>query len=133
VILLDTHVLLWLDSGQRRLGAVAQRAVDDARSAAMLWISVVTFWEVALHVRKGRVELALPPDQCRLDILATEVGEIELDGAMAIDAATLPDFHPDPADRMIVATARAAGATLVTADEQILAWPRPLARLDARR
>jgi PIN domain nuclease of toxin-antitoxin system len=133
VILLDTHVLVWLDTGARQLGPLAQRAVDAARSAAMLWVSAVTFWEVALHVRKGRIELALPPQQWRLDILATEVGEIELDGAMAVDAATLPGFPPDPADRMIVPTARAAGASLGTADAAILAWQGELARLDTRR
>jgi PIN domain nuclease of toxin-antitoxin system len=51
-----------------------------------------------------------------------------LDGAIAHGATELPDLHPDPADRFIVATALTLGATLLTADQAILSWPGPLRR-----
>jgi PIN domain nuclease of toxin-antitoxin system len=57
---------------------------------------------------------------------------LPLGGGTCMAAAQLQNFHADPADRFIVATSQAIGATLVTADQRILAWPGPLDRHDAR-
>ena len=66
-------------------------------------------------------------------MLAEGVREVPVDGEVAIAAAELPDFHKDPADRLIVASARDEGARLLTADRQILGWAGMLARVDARQ
>ena len=68
----------------------------------------------------------------RMDLLKEGLIEIPVDGDIGIRANALPDFHSDPADRIIVATAM-SGHRLVTADERILSWDGSLARLDARQ
>jgi PIN domain nuclease of toxin-antitoxin system len=75
----------------------------------------------------------LPTPEWRASLLAEGMREVPLDGEIAIAAVGLPDFHKDPADRLIVATALDEGARLVTSDTRILAWPGPLARIDARQ
>lgn len=122
MILLDTHVLVWLDMGSTRLGKKALRLIDTALAHDELAVSSMSFWEVAMLTRKGRVELQGEVSGWRKELLGKGVREIPLHGGMAIRAGELPDFHGDPADRMIVATALETSASLVTADERILAW-----------
>ena len=132
LILLDTHVLIWLDQDDHRLGPATNRVIDVALVAVRLAVSAITFWEVALLVAKGRLALASSAMAWRRDVLGHGAIELPVDGAGGVRAAELVAFHADPADRFIVATALAHDATLLTADERILAWPGPLRRLDAR-
>ena len=132
LILLDTHVLIWLDQDDQRLGPETNRLIDTGLAAARLAVSAITFWEVALLVAKGRLALASSAMAWRRDVLGHGMVELPVDGAGGVRAAELPAFHADPADRFIVATALAHDATLLTADERILAWPGSLRRLDAR-
>ena len=83
-----------------------------------------------LH-EKGRMTLLRDIGSWRMDLLKEGLIEIPVDGDIGIRANALPDFHADPADRIIVATAM-GGHRLVTADERILGWDGNLARLDAR-
>ncbi len=83
-------------------------------------------------MRKQRLTLVTPAANWRDIVLRLGISEIPLTGAIAIAAANL-DLHPDPADRFIVATALDHGATLLTADEKILAWPGMLLRQDPRQ
>jgi PIN domain nuclease of toxin-antitoxin system len=92
----------------------------------------ISFWEIALLVRKGRLRLIQSLGAWRRDLLKRGVIELPLGGATCIAAGQLEHFHADPVDRLIVATAQELGATLVTADEKILAWPGRLDRRDAR-
>ncbi len=87
---------------------------------ALLWLD-----------RCGRVNLQQSPEGWRFDWLRAGLEKIVLDGSVALGAVALEAFHPDPADRFIVATALARGATLVTADRAILEWPGALLRCDA--
>lgn len=82
---------------------------------------------------RGRIDLHQSPQSWRLDWLKAGLEEIPLDGAHALAASALEAFHADPADRFIVATALARDATLVTADQAILAWPGPLLNQPACR
>jgi PIN domain nuclease of toxin-antitoxin system len=86
-----------------------------------------------MQAARGRIALEPSVDRWRLRVLGLGIQEVTLTGDIAIAAARLPDFHADPADRIIVATGMAAGATLVTADDRILGWPGKLKRHDARR
>ena len=81
---------------------------------------------------KGRIDLGSDMRAWRTRLLKDGLVEIPVDGDIAIRANGLTDFHADPADRLIVATAL-GGHTLVTADERILSWSGRLDRLDARR
>lgn len=131
LILLDSHVLIWLASGDKRLGRRARVAADRALVDGKLAASVVSFWEVALLVAKRRLRLELPPQAWRELLLRSGLVEIEVDGEIAIAAAQIGEFHDDPADRFIVATASRAGATLLTSDQRILDWKGSLRRQDA--
>lgn len=131
MILLDTHALLWLDRDDPALGATSRERIAAAWSSGEVAVSAISFWEVAMLAARGRVSLRQPPQSWRLDWLQAGLEEIALDGSVALGAVALEAFHPDPADRFIVATALARGATLLTADRAILEWPAALLRCDA--
>ena len=84
-------------------------------------------------LRKGRLSLAIDLDVWRSDLLRSGVSEIPVSGDIGARAADLGDFHADPADRLIVATAMRVGADLYTADRRILDWSGPVQRTDASR
>ena len=79
---------------------------------------------------KGRIDFPEEVGAWRRELLGAGIREIAVDGEVGIRAARLPDFHADPADRVIVATAQ-TGHTLITADRQILEWNGTLRRIDA--
>jgi PIN domain nuclease of toxin-antitoxin system len=132
LILLDTHVLWWLDQDLPSLGSKALVAADDALTFEELVVSAISFCEIASLIRRGRLVLEQASADWRDELLRQRLLECPVDGAIALAAVDLADMHRDPADRIIVATALALDATLLTADERILAWPGPLRRCDAR-
>lgn len=132
MILLDTHVLIWLDEGSPRLGGEARRRIDEALAEEALAVSAISFWEVAMLRAKGRITLDMEVTRWRVELLAAGLIELPVGGGVGIAAAELSSFHGDPADRLIVATAVEESAVLVTADERILEWTGDVERLDAR-
>ncbi len=132
MILLDTHALLWLNEGSPRLGPGARQTADKASRESRLAVSAVSFWEAAVLVERGRVELDKPTEVWRQELLRSGLIEIPLDGRIAITAIGLPGLHGDPADRFIAATAILNEARLITADRRLLNWSGPLECLDAR-
>lgn len=131
MMLLDTHVLVWLDAGSDKLGKRARRAIESAFEADELAICSISFWELAMLQQKGRI--ALPPLRAwREELLDMGLREITVDGEIGLGAAELRDFHPDPADRLIVASAMRRNAVLVSADARILEWQASLERVDAK-
>lgn len=133
VILLDTHVLIWMDADDDRLGIRCRRAIEQAWQDGQVAVSAISFWESAMLHARGRIELPCPASDWRRAWLSAGLAEIALDGAIATSAAGLDHPHRDPADRFILATALHRQATLVTADVQLLAWGDAPALLDARR
>ena len=121
MILLDTHVLIWAVEGDRRLGAKAATAIEEARRSDRIGISAITPWEIALLVEKGRLRLALDVGAWVDRALGAQgVGLLPIEPPIALDAVRLPgDFHADPADRFIIATARHWRIPLATADRAI--------------
>ena len=116
--------------GDDRLGSLASREIERAWQSDELAVSAISFWEVAMLVDKGRIKLANDVRAWRHEHLEAGVVEIPVDGEIGIRAVGLADFHADPADRLIVATAL-AGHRLVTSDRRILEWPGRLSRLNA--
>ena len=131
MILLDTHVLLWIRLGSPRVGPQTRRRVENALPVREVAISAVSFWEIAMLVRRGRLAVHLDPAAWRRQLLDEGLVELPVDGELATRAGSLTDLHGDPADRIIVATAL-SGHQLMTADRRILEWPGELDRLDAR-
>lgn len=133
MIVLDTHVLLWMDQNSSLLGNQARLLIDQAWRVGEVMVSAISFWECAMLVERGRVVLPCDTDKWHADLVDAGVREVALDGCIALSAVALDWDHRDPADRFIVATAIQLNATLLTADEKILAWRGSLARIDARQ
>ena len=131
MIILDTQVLIWDRFGDPRLGRQTSRLIERGVRDGEVAVSAISFWEIALLHEKGRLTLLSDVSAWRLGLLQEGILEIVVDGETGIRANLLTDFHNDPADRLIVATAL-EGHQLVTADRQILEWTGPLDRLDAR-
>lgn len=126
MILLDTHILVWWVNGSTELSASARTAIETERSAiGTLLVSAISAWEIAMLVEKGRLSLDRDVRDW-LDQIALIEGLdfVSVDRAIGIDSVRLPgEFHKDPADRIIVATARKHSASVVTADDKIIGYP----------
>jgi PIN domain nuclease of toxin-antitoxin system len=131
VIVLDTHVLAWVDFEKRRLGRKA-RALLEREWPDRVAVCAISFWEAALLEARGRLKLPAEPREWRAELLASGLLELPVDGEAGIRAVDLGGLPSDPVDRLIVATALCRGAELMTADERLLAWEHPLVRHDAR-
>ena len=122
LLLLDTHVLVWLVEGINLLGAKARSVLQKAADQGTVLVSAITPWEIALLVSKNRLKLnqdLMPWLQEALVQSEATIAPLELEIAGA--STRLPfEMHADPADRILVATARHLGATLVTADRALL-------------
>jgi PIN domain nuclease of toxin-antitoxin system len=123
-LLLDTHVLLWMVGGNPKVSVEARRAIQEAAELGQLYVSAITPWEIALLVSKRRIDLGM-------DVQAWLDAALGLPGIklypllpeIAVASTRLPgEIHNDPADRILVATARHIGATLITADEQLIRY-----------
>jgi PIN domain nuclease of toxin-antitoxin system len=108
--------------GDKKLGRRAVASIDKALPDDEVFVSAISFWEVAMLVERRRLDLDMTVAAFRTLSLRHGIHEEALDGELGIGAAELPDSHADPADRMLVATAILRGLTLVTADDMLLNW-----------
>jgi PIN domain nuclease of toxin-antitoxin system len=119
LIVLDTHALIWFALEPERLSAAAVGAIDSASERA---ISAITAQEVAYQAARKRIELYNPVRIWLGDVLgALEAQALPVTTAIALRAGSLDpaDFHGDPFDRLIYATAVEHDAQLVTADKRL--------------
>ncbi|MGB0910908.1 MAG: type II toxin-antitoxin system VapC family toxin [Nitrospirales bacterium] len=133
MIILDTHVLVWLAEGLPTLGKQARKIADRALADDELSVSAISFWEIALLQQRGRLILEQPIGAWRVRLLELGLHEIPVNGEIGIMATTMKNFHQDPADRFITATALLSGSSLVTADKKILDWSGKVRRFNANR
>lgn len=122
MLVLDTHVWVWLVAGDTTLSPEARRAIEQAAADGAVLVPAIAVWEVAMLEARGRLVLGQPVLQWVEQALSAPGLDLApFSPDVAVESVQLPaPFHDDPADRMIVATARVAGATLVTRDRQIL-------------
>ena len=120
--LLDTHVLIWWLNDRTRLSPAQREVVGAVGPETPLLVSDISLWEVATLHGLGRIRLALPLREWLDKAVAPPlVRRHGISPAVAAEVAALPDsFHRDPADRILVATARVLGATLLTQDRRIV-------------
>jgi PIN domain nuclease of toxin-antitoxin system len=120
--LLDTHVLLWWLEGGKRLSTKQKRAIARASPDQPLAVSDITLWEIATVYQLGRIKLRMPlAHWLEAAVAPPLVQRVGISPAIAAEVAMLPPtFHRDPADRILVATARVLQASLVTSDERIV-------------
>jgi PIN domain nuclease of toxin-antitoxin system len=120
VILVDTHVVVWLAFDQDQISRKARSAIDDARkNADGLAISDVTLLELATLARKGRIHLDISLESFLEEVEARFV-VLPISGRACARAVGFPASYPkDPADRIIGATALVEGLSLLTADREI--------------
>jgi PIN domain nuclease of toxin-antitoxin system len=121
MVLLDTHAILWLDNGDP-LSETAHQAIRQAAVSGGVLVSPVSAWELGLLVKRARITLDLEPlAWFRRFLDGAGVRLVPLSIEAAIRSSFLPDtFHGDPADRLLVATARELDVPLVTRDRRIL-------------
>jgi PIN domain nuclease of toxin-antitoxin system len=122
VIVLDTHAWLWWLAAPERLSGAAREAIDQAPS---IGVSTLSAWEIAMLVARGRISLDRDVSLwVRQGLAGARVESLAPSAEVAVAAGLLDtrSFPGDPVDRLIYATARSAGATLITRDEAIRAF-----------
>jgi PIN domain nuclease of toxin-antitoxin system len=126
VLLVDTHTLIWMVEEAPRLGVQTAEVLNRAGWENRIAVSAITPWEIALLVSKNRIKLGADVMDWIRDALAKPgVRLVPLEPEIAIASTRLPwEMHADPADRILVATTRHLGATLVTADGALLEFAR---------
>ena len=124
MVVLDTQVWLWWNLGTGRLREIQRQAIAD-NEATGLGISAISLWEVAKLVEYGRVELPTEIGSWFDSVLGHPgFSVLPLTPEIAVGSTTLPgEFHSDPFDQIIVATARVHQCSLVTSDRQIIRYP----------
>ena len=126
-LLLDTHYWFWLQVGAAGyLNERAMKAIRTAAEVGALLVSIMSVWEIGMLEAKGRIELATSREEWVKEALATPgLTLAPLTPEIALDSTALPlPFHGDPADRIIVATARGMGAQLLTRDQRLIEYGR---------
>ncbi|WP_420441895.1 type II toxin-antitoxin system VapC family toxin [Candidatus Palauibacter sp.] len=120
--LLDTHILIWWLNDVTRLSPEQREVVESAGADSPLLVSDISLWEVATLYDLGRIQLVVPLREWLNKAVAPPLVRRQgISPAIATELAILPDsFHRDPADRILVATARVFGATLLTHDRRII-------------
>ena len=119
--LLDTHILLWWHEDQKRLSNQQLEVISAASEDCPLQVADISLWEIATLYSLGRIELTIPLREWLEDAVAPPLVRTRgVSPAIAAELNSLPDsFHRDPADRILVATARVYGATVLTNDRRI--------------
>jgi PIN domain nuclease of toxin-antitoxin system len=124
LLLLDTHIWLWEVSALGQLSPSTRMKINDASQFNRLRLSVVSIWEISLLASRARIDLGQPTARWINEASTRSRMVLEpLSPEIAVEAGELPGgFRSDPADLIIVATARITGATLMTRDRRILMY-----------
>ena len=119
-LLIDTHVALWWQTDDRRLGREARRAIA---TADIVWLRAVSGWEASIKAARGRLRLS---ENFRILVAADDFTELPVSLAHTERLMALPPHHADPFDRLLVAQALVERATIVTHDRAIEPYGAPV-------
>lgn len=125
MIVLDTHVWIWWLNDPRTLSATAVKAIEKERLEGSIFVSSISVWEMAMLLARRRLVLSMGIREwvAKCELLPF-LEFVPVSNSIAMRAVDLPGpFHTDPADRIIVATALAKGAFVITKDDKILSYP----------
>ena len=118
-LLLDTHIWIWSLMAPEKLSRRVVKSLEATE--ADLWLSPISIWELVMLVERDRLFLDRPVDQWVRDAMTlAPLREAPVTNEIALESRTILLPHGDPADRLLAATARVLGLTLVTADERLL-------------
>lgn len=126
MIVLDTHVLIWWINETNRLSTKAQKVIENSiDKGTKLLVSSISVWEIFLLFKKGSLKSDMDINAWLAEVESLPFLQfVPVDNAIAAKSVMLAEpFHKDPADRIIVATAREFGATLITSDARIRKYP----------
>lgn len=121
MIVLDTHALVWWIGSPEKLSDKARRVIERTIKTKEVFVSSISIWEIALLSTKGRLTLTMDVERW-IELIEQIPGLqfVPVDNRIALSSVTLPGrLHPDPADRMIISTARFLGARVITSDTKI--------------
>lgn len=119
-VLLDTHVLLWLIEGDRRLPLALQTLLNQV--STQKYVSKISFWELTIKVALGKLKTVLSPALMLEQIASTDALILGLQPAYLQQLEDLPFHHKDPFDRLLIASAMAEDLTLISADRHFQAY-----------
>jgi len=126
-LLLDTHLLLWAAGEPARLPKSARKLLSDP--ANDLIFSAASLWEIAIKRALGRPDFRVEPRLLRRGLLDNGYVELPITSEHALATETLPPFHKDPFDRILVAQAMVEGVTLLTVDSLVAKYPGPVRKV----
>ena len=124
MILLDTHTWIWSHSATKLLSDNVKILIKQTQTDQRA-IASISIWEFAMMVTKGRINVKIDPKRWLNNAIGKSgLQVIELTPEIAMESCNLPGgFHKDPADQIIVATARTHNLTLLTKDRKIIDYP----------
>lgn len=123
-LLLDTNIILWLAMDSPRLSASTRQLLSEP--GVLLSYSVASLWEIAIKAQLRRDDFVVDPRKLRRAMRDADFIELEILAAHVLAVGDLPLLHRDPFDRLLLAQARHEGATFVTADHTLAAYPVPI-------
>ena len=116
--LLDTHIFLWWIADDPRLSSRIRQIISNGDN--VLYLSAASGWEIAIKARLGKLKLpANPPSFIAGQLANNAITPLPVEMSHALHVYTLPDYHRDPFDRLLVAQARIENLPILTADPQI--------------
>ena len=123
-LLLDTHLLVWAMGSPERLSAALAAMLQDPANTPVF--SVASLWELVIKQALGRPDFRVEPALLRRALLDGGWQELPVQAHHALAVAALPLLHRDPFDRLLLAQASSDGLLLITADQQLAAYPGPV-------
>jgi PIN domain nuclease of toxin-antitoxin system len=132
LVLLDTHVIVWLITGDKRLGRETRMLLDKSITTGIAAISAISVYEFSWIISRRQISLGVSADTALDRLTHSGIQTLDMSGAIARLGAEMPLTHGDPIDRIIAATALTLDALLLTADEKLLAAELSVSMHDAR-
>lgn len=125
-LLLDTHAWIWFANGDENLKKSIRNKIEDAIQQNSIYIAAISLWEIGMLDAKKRIIIGMPSlEWVNKSVELMHLQILPITPSIAIESCMLPgSFHGDPADGLIVATARVEGATLVSRDKNIIEYSK---------